>query len=231
MSQDLITPKIYLIRHGESLHNVQRPYPFRDAPLTASGHASTKDIRLPQTPDLIIISPMTRTIQTAFNAFPTLATIEDTTRDLQSEIAQPKPDILIWPSLREIWPTICNKPLTRTELETKFPFLDFSLCSKDGEYVEETPIEISARAKTVRRQLKQLSARYLNIAVVSHRGLIAYLVKGRRFDVGEVRTYRWASEQEEQEKEERWGLHCETCTEWDFGPDVLVWIGSGDQTR
>ena len=55
------------------MHNVQCGHLDRDPPLTRAGNYSTKHINLATQPDLIIISPTMRTLQTAMNIIPSLA--------------------------------------------------------------------------------------------------------------------------------------------------------------
>lgn len=202
---------IHIIRHGEALHNVQRGYPDRDPPLTEVGVLTTSQIKIPAHPDLILISPMTRTIQTAMNIFPSL----------QNPHESPIP-VEIWPDLREANDAICNQGLSRSALQIKFPRFDFSACHETWDYPENTVQDATARAERVRSRLLELSTRFKNIVVISHRGLIAYLVKGRRFSPAEQRSYRFATGLEGRDERERWGLHCETLEEQDFGPTVLV---------
>lgn len=128
----------------------------------------------------------------------------------------------IWPDLREANDAICNKGLARAELAAKFPQFDFSECNEEWDYPEHTDEDATARAERVRVRLKDLSNNYKNIALITHRGFISFLVKGRRFDVCERRTYRFATEKETQDKSVRYGKHCETLKEQDFGPMVLV---------
>ncbi|KAF2876446.1 histidine phosphatase superfamily [Massariosphaeria phaeospora] len=203
---------IHVIRHGESLHNIDRGYPYRDPPLTEAGYHATANIRLPVAPDLILISPMTRTIQTALNAFSCL-------RDPELHV---QPEVQIWPDLREAHDAICNKGLGRADMQSKFPQFDFSHCPEAWDYAPHTVEGASDRAETVRLRLKLLAATHKNIAVLSHRGFIAFLVKGRRFGVCESRTFRFASIEEAQDVGVRMGVHCETLHEQDFGPTVLV---------
>ncbi|CAI6341913.1 unnamed protein product [Periconia digitata] len=203
-------PLVHVIRHGEALHNVDKRNRDRDPPLTEAGNRATKGIKV-STPDLVLISPMTRTIQTAMNLFPDLAD------QSSSSIA-----VQIWPDLREAHDAICNKGVARKDLETRFPQFDFSECHETWDYPENTAENATARAQRVRLRLQELSKTYANIAVITHRGFIAYLVKGRRFDVCERRSYRFATEKEENDDDIRKGKHCETLMEQNFGPNVLI---------
>ncbi|KAF2702897.1 phosphoglycerate mutase-like protein [Pleomassaria siparia CBS 279.74] len=201
---------IHIVRHGESQHNIQRGYPHRDPPLTEAGQTATQNIAIPAIPDLIVISPMTRTLQTAMNAFPFL-------RD-----DSPRTEVQIWPDLREAHDAICNIGVSRADLAAKFPHLDFSSCPEEWDHAPTTKEGATARAEHVRRRLKHLAKTYRNIVLITHRGFIAYLVKGRRFDVCDVRSFRFATNEEAEDEKIRFGLHCETLEEQDFGPSVLV---------
>jgi broad specificity phosphatase PhoE len=204
-------PLVHIIRHGEALHNVERGYPYRDPPLTKAGNASTKRVSLTVRPDLILISPMTRTIETAMNIFPFL--IEPGPFDIPTQI---------WPDLREAHDAICNKGLSRSELASKFPQFDFSECHEEWDYPEHSIEGATARAERVRRRLKDLSTTYNNIAVITHRGIKAFLVKGKRFGLAEMRTYRFATEEESKDDSIRRGVNTDTLEEQDFGPTVLI---------
>ncbi|EUC46959.1 hypothetical protein COCMIDRAFT_35401 [Bipolaris oryzae ATCC 44560] len=188
-----MAPLIHILRHGEAHHNTHANHPYRDPPLTKAGHYTTKHKHLPFDPDLILISPLTRTIQTALNMFPFLS-------------SQPSPvPAHIWPSLRE----------THTTMRRGV-----------GEYEEESEGEAVARAERVRRRVMELveEGGYENVVLVTHSGFKGYLVKGRRFGLAEVRTYRVASQEAEEEEEGvRWGVDFETGVERDYGP--TVWVG------
>jgi broad specificity phosphatase PhoE len=202
---------VHIVRHGEALHNVQRGYPHRDPPLTEAGVRATKEIKLPSHPDLIVVSPMTRTIQTAINMFP----------DLQ-QVSGSQVPVQIWPDLREANDAICNLGLARNKLQSKFPHFDFLECHENWDYPLHTIVDATARAERVRKRLQHLSATFKNIVVISHRGLIAYLVKGRRFSSAESRSYRFATDIEAQNENVRWGVHCDLLQDQDFGPTVLL---------
>jgi broad specificity phosphatase PhoE len=206
-----MTPLIHIIRHGEALHNVERGYPHRDPPLTKAGAASTKRVNLAVQPNLILISPMTRTIETAMNMFPFL------TKPGPFEIP-----VHIWPDLREANDAVCNKSLSRTELASKFPQFDFSECHEEWDYPEHSIEAATARAESVRRRLKDLATTHSNIAVITHRGIKAFLVKGKRFGLAEVRCYRFATGEEAQDDNIRRGINTDTLEEQDFGPTVLI---------
>lgn len=70
---------------------------------------------------------------------------------------------------------------------------------------------------------------FRRVVVVTHRGLIAFLVRGRRFGMGEGRGYRFLGEEDDDgedagkgEEERRFGVNVDTGMGQDFGPTVLV---------
>ncbi|KAM5343980.1 hypothetical protein ACJ41O_012517 [Fusarium nematophilum] len=166
---------IHILRHGQALHNVDRGYPHRDPPLTEVGTQQASNVALPAQPDLIVVSPMTRTIQTALIAFPQL---------LDSPSAAVRVKVQVWPDLREAHDAICNKGVSRADMAAKFPQFDFSACPEEWDYPAHSFDGAAARAERVRNRLKELSLSYNNIMLITHRGFIAFLVKGERFGVG-----------------------------------------------
>lgn len=116
---------------------------------------------------------MTRTIQTALIIFDQHLSSSSTNVELQ-----------VWPDLRETHDeAICNKGLSRADIAAKFPQFDFSACHEEWDYPPHSSEGAVVRAETVRKRLKELSRSYKNIFLVTHRGFIAFLAKGERFDV------------------------------------------------
>ncbi|KAJ7766607.1 phosphoglycerate mutase-like protein [Mycena metata] len=168
------TKKIHILRHGQAIHNVQRGYPLRDPPLTAQGLAEARAVSLSFQPDLIICSPMTRTIQTALATFPHL-------------LAQNPASLEIWPDLREAHDAVCNQGVSRAKMAAAFPQVDFSRCSEEWDYEVHSAEAATRRAKRVRAALAERTER--NTLLVGHRGFIDYLVAGPRFSNCELRSY------------------------------------------
>ncbi|KAK7425090.1 hypothetical protein QQX98_000004 [Neonectria punicea] len=206
---------IHILRHGQALHNVQRGYAHRDPPLTELGIQQAKNVQLPAQPDLIIVSPMTRTIQM------TLLVFQDVLNASPAKVT-----VEVWPELRECYDALCNQGVSRAAISTKFPQLDFSRCDEEWDYPPHTAFDAYNRAELVRRRLKSLSRFYENIFVVTHRCFISFLAKGARFDVCEYRSYKFLYENEfsyeEETDEMRFGANCDTGELQDFGPNVLL---------
>ncbi|KAJ7286500.1 histidine phosphatase superfamily [Mycena rebaudengoi] len=151
-----MTKKLHILRHGQAIHNVQRGYPLRDPPLTEQGLSEATNVVFSFQPDLIICSPMVRTIQTVSAAFPDILHSKTVPLD-------------IWPDLREAHDAICNQGVSRSQLATQYPSLDLSLCAEEWDY---SPHSEDAAVQRATRQ---------NILLVSHRGFIAYLAGGSQF--------------------------------------------------
>jgi broad specificity phosphatase PhoE len=65
-------PTLILIRHAQALHNVASDWSIHDPPLSELGeqqsselHEALKDNKLANAAELIVVSPMRRTLQTA----------------------------------------------------------------------------------------------------------------------------------------------------------------------
>ncbi|KAK3685965.1 histidine phosphatase superfamily [Podospora appendiculata] len=201
---------VHILRHGQSLHNVDRNHQFPDPPLTDIGRSQAKAVNPAAAPDLIVVSPMTRTLETTLLAFDSFISNPESRLNIQ-----------VWPELRETHDfSIYNKGVSRAELELKFPQFGFSECRKEWDYPQHNREDAVTRAETVRRRIKNLSGSHKNIFLVTHRGFIAFLVKGQRFDVCECRRYRFATEEESEM--ERYGLSSDTGMAQDFGPTALV---------
>lgn len=159
---------LYLIRHGQSLHNelfhkigvkAFRIPATIDAPLTNEGHLQS--IELGQSwqnkneIELVLVSPLTRTLDTAMNIF------GDTDIPMVSE-----------EFLREypIGEDTCNKRSSLTLLKNKYPRIDFNLISdQDTLWTSEYRENIDELEQRLDKMVKYLQNRKeKNIAIVGH---------------------------------------------------------------
>lgn len=159
---------LYLIRHGHSLHNelfhkigvkAFRIPATIDAPLTNEGHLQS--IELGQSwpkkkeIELVLVSPLTRTLDTAMNIF------GDTDIPMVSE-----------EFLREypIGEDTCNKRSSLTLLKNKYPRIDFNLISdQDTLWTSEYRETIDELEQRLDKMVKYLQNRKeKNIAIVGH---------------------------------------------------------------
>jgi len=201
--------QICIIRHGEAIHNVQRGYPFPDPPLTERGYQEALTITVNFRPDLIVVSPMRRTIETAFTAFP--ATVD----------ANGALPIEVWPDLREAHDAVCNHGSPVAVLQKEYPHLDFSECNAEWTYEKHSHAGAEKRAERVRRRLREHPAQ--KIVLLTHRGFIAHLVESHKFVNCETGVFSFLSP--EYAELRRMG-HDPDGILTDYGPSVLSRIGS-----
>lgn len=82
-----MTVILHLTRHAEAEHNVDQDYSIPDAPLTQYGREQAAKLNgltlqnIQQTAELIITSPLTRTLQTTIIGFPALRARLEAQRD------------------------------------------------------------------------------------------------------------------------------------------------------
>ena len=160
---------IYLIRHGLAQHNVNYllfgkeayigeenidtqlvPEGIKQAKKLGETWKNINDI------DFVLVSPLTRTLQTAQHIF----------KDV-------KVPIVACEELKEFSQGIqtCNKRIEKSKLKENFPFVDFSLIRTEKDEMWnperfETEKELSERVDIVRNFIKTL--RVENVAIISH---------------------------------------------------------------
>jgi len=163
---------LYLIRHGHSLHNelfhklgvkaFRIPLTI-DSPLTQEGHLQSIELGQSWSKkneiELILVSPLTRTLETCMNIF------GDTDIPIESH-----------EFLREypIGEDTCNKRSSLSLLKNKYPKINFNLeVDQDilwKEDYRETMNELEIRIKTMINYLN--SRKETNIAIIGHSSYI-----------------------------------------------------------
>ncbi|KUJ22494.1 phosphoglycerate mutase-like protein [Mollisia scopiformis] len=194
-----MAPTVILIRHAEALHNVSQHYDLHDPALTDLGFGKQCDdlanhlqseLPLAQKIDLIVVSPMRRTIQTAQQGLGWL-------------MKRGVPVIL-----RAEWQENSAKPCdTGTAIpimEKEWPQFDWSLV--DPEYpTKEGLYEWSRQGLTERgiAAKKWLSERPEKvIAVVSHSGFLRVgITNGKLFENADYRIFDFGKDLELKEWE------------------------------
>ena len=127
---------------------------IRDAPLTAFGKEQAADLNkltyetIQQTADLLVSSPLTRTLQTTLSGFPKLkARLE----------ASGKP-LIVLSRLQETGDSPCDRGSSRADLENvaEFEGIDFSSLEDDWNEKQGDfdPINVAARAQWIRKWLR-----------------------------------------------------------------------------
>ena len=165
---------LYLIRHGKALHNelyeIIGVHAFRapeviDSPLTSEGHQQA--LSLSQTIhekniDLVLVSPLTRALQTAHGIFKGT--------DIPIRCLE---------CLREypIGEDTCNQRSDISLLKVRFPKIDFSKIEIDEDILwtrtRETRENLQKRVDEAKCYIKPLPE--TKIAIVSHNGFIGQL--------------------------------------------------------
>ena len=169
---------ILCIRHGRAVHNVlcdeigEEAYFLKesyDAPLVEEGILQAKELgnnsKQLKNIDIVFVSPLTRTLQTAENIFEKNQKVKIVALDKIKEFPQGI--------------DICNKRRNRIELKEKFKKVDFSLLDSDSdqmwredryEKVEELKERIDEFKKFVMNENDN------NIAIVSHNNFLKELL-------------------------------------------------------
>ena len=169
---------ILCIRHGRAVHNVlsdkigDKAYFLKesyDAPLVEEGILQAKELgnnsKQLKNIDIVFVSPLTRTLQTAENIFEKNQKVKIVALDKIKEFPQGI--------------DICNKRRNRIELKEKFKKVDFSLLDSDSdqmwredryEKVEELKERIDEFKKFVMNENDN------NIAIVSHNNFLKELL-------------------------------------------------------
>ena len=169
---------IICIRHGKAFHNVlsdkigEKAFSLKesfDAPLVEEGILQAKELgeNLKQLMkiDIVFVSPLTRTLQTAENIFEKNKIVRIVALDKMKEFPQGI--------------EICNKRRNRIELKEKFKKVDFSLLDSDSDQMwREDRYEKIEELKERIKEFKQfiMNENYNNIAIVSHNNFLKELL-------------------------------------------------------
>jgi len=169
---------IICIRHGRAFHNVlsdkigEKAFSLKesfDAPLVEEGILQAKELgeNLKQLMkiDIVFVSPLTRTLQTAENIFEKNKIVRIVAIDKMKEFPQGI--------------EICNKRRNRIELKEKFKKVDFSLLDSDSDQMwREDRYEKIDELKERIDEFKQfiMNETDNNIAIVSHNNFLKELL-------------------------------------------------------
>ncbi|KAK4222605.1 phosphoglycerate mutase-like protein 1 [Podospora fimiseda] len=188
---------IMMIRHGEALHNKDPQFKqSRDPGLTEDGKKQCRELRdhlkekLENTKvDLIIVSPMQRTLETAMIALDWL--IEKNKVPVEASA--------LW---QEIYSKPCDTGRPVAIFKDDFPLVDFTKLEREGIWPDKTsgrahlyhPSKegVLYRAETATKNLVGRPARY--IIVVSHSGFMRKALFGRWFGFADYRIFNLPGE-------------------------------------
>ncbi|KAF2199143.1 phosphoglycerate mutase-like protein [Delitschia confertaspora ATCC 74209] len=186
----IMPPTLLLIRHAQALHNVSNDWTIHDPPLSELGRQqcaelqqSLKASKIADEVDLIVVSSMRRTLETAVLGLDWL-------------INDKKIKVLPNAGWQENADKPCDTGSAISVMEKEFPQLDFS--QVDPRYPDKTtdidnnPYAYTKQAIMARGQmvLKELYSRPEKvIAVVSHSGFLRTAVCNRRFFNADWRVF------------------------------------------
>lgn len=199
---------LYLVRHGQGYHNLAHDadpkayesWDYYDASLTPLGwqqadalHRYVHEKKISATLELVVVSPLIRTLQTASGIFGGEKLRDGETKHsalMVAGVGQAKhtpissaaaPPFVACEWCREhleLWP--CNKRQSITLYKKLFPAVDFSDVETDEDTwwnteCRETSEELFARARKFVQWLLRREERH--IAVVSHNSFLYHLVQ------------------------------------------------------
>jgi broad specificity phosphatase PhoE len=171
---------IHLIRHAESVHNVDKDFSRLDPELTVTGKEQSRELgrRFPFADQvgLIIVSPLRRAIQTTLHAFPSI--LDKQYFDPSSgEGIDRGVKLLLDPDFQERSALPCDTGSDAGALRDLFPYLDFSHLDpewqrKQGRYAADQAA-VDERASRARATLNEYFAAMdrgekKDIVVVTH---------------------------------------------------------------
>ncbi|KKY28139.1 putative phosphoglycerate mutase family protein [Diplodia seriata] len=203
-------PTLYLVRHAEGEHNVNRRHHLRDPHITPLGHAQCAALRDEfadsEKVSAVLASPLKRTIQTATYCF-------------GAALARPDVPFVLVPLAQEVAANPCDTGFPADELRAALPEMvgpatvgfdlgakvDFGLVeegwnSKSGIYTPSFPA-VERRAALLRAWLRARPEQ--NVVLVTHGAFLHYLIedwadydpkKGTGFCNCEVRRYGFAED-------------------------------------
>lgn len=185
-----MAPTVILLRHAQGLHNAKKDYSIPDPPLSDFGlqecvelqNHFQKHLDISHHIELIVVSPMRRTLQTAQTALEWLIK-----RGVQ---VQPRGE---W---QENSNAPCDTGTPVTQLAKDFPSIQFDTVfpeypSKTGRWAY-TPEAIAQRGSDCRRWLKARPEKV--IAVVSHSSFLRIGVSNTKFHTADYRVFGFGDE-------------------------------------
>ncbi|KAL3423856.1 phosphoglycerate mutase [Phlyctema vagabunda] len=184
-----MAPTVILIRHAQAQHNVAKDYSIHDPPLTDLGfgfqcdelaeHLQNK-LPLAREIELIVASPMHRTLQTAQQSL--------------GWLMQQGVPVALRPEWQENSAKPCDTGSPIADMQKAWPQFDWSAVdpvypAKTGLY-EFSRDGLMQRGIEAKRWLKQRPEKV--VAVVSHAGFLRVGVSSKKFDNADYRIFNFA---------------------------------------
>jgi broad specificity phosphatase PhoE len=201
--------RVHLVRHAESVHNIDKDFTRLDPDLTLAGAQQAKDLgRLfpySNKVGLIITSPLRRAIQTTLEAFANILD-EQYFDETSGKGIQEGVKLLLDPDIQERSSLPCDTGSDRRALQTIFPNLDFSNLHaewqlKEGLFSADQKA-VDDRAKRVRHHLvEQIAAlkdsERTDIVIVTHGVFMKHLSGDFEIDLPKAGWKSYAIEEDE----------------------------------
>jgi broad specificity phosphatase PhoE len=180
--------KIHVVRHAESVHNVDKDFSRLDPELTLSGRQQAeilgRTFPFSDTVGLIITSPLRRTIQTTLLSFTNVLNKRYYDGGSGNGI-EGGAELRLDPDLQERSALPCDTGSDRRALEIAFPTLDFSTLHsgwplKEGAYSPDDNA-VNDRARKTRGHVRERivalkDSKRRDVVVVTHGVFMKYLV-------------------------------------------------------
>jgi len=179
-----MSKKVFFIRHGYALHNklfweigAKAYSDYVDTPLLHKGYIQADECRKRYKKELkdielVLVSPLTRTLQTAVSIFGESTFFRTKIRALDCLMEYPQGG-----------PELCNKRKTREILRRNYPTVEFTYV-KDGEVEwnqnKETIKELQSRIDEMIEFIRKRPE--TKIAVVSHSSILCQHLYGEIYD-------------------------------------------------
>lgn len=187
--------KIFVIRHAESKHNVDKNLDQLDPGLTALGVEQAEQLGRtfpdPESVGVILTSPLRRAIQTTLSAFPHVLDRGYYLDDGHGRGVDGGATLLVDADAQERSDLPCDTGSGRDVLEEIFPGVDFSTLPDDwplktGPFVPGDEA-LRDRARKLRRRLRELVASLeeprKNLVVVTHGVFMKFLTDDETIDL------------------------------------------------
>ncbi|KAK4183945.1 histidine phosphatase superfamily [Podospora australis] len=186
-----MSPKVYVVRHAESTHNVTKDFSLRDPGLTATGFTQAKNLgeTFPSlgSTGTIIASPLTRTIETTLAAFGSILVSNGGTVPL-----------ILDANLQERSALPCDTGSETVALTNKFPAVNFTglneaenhawlsksgAFSADDDAVAKRAGKVRARLIEIVKGLEAKETERKDVVVVTHGVFMKFLVQDPEIDL------------------------------------------------
>jgi len=164
--------KIWCIRHGTALHNFlfkkigTKAYTlpiYRDTCLLEEGHQQSNELskswKEKNEIEIVFVSPLTRTLQTARNIFQNIKMIAND-------------DIMEYPQSLDY----CNKRREKSLLQIEFPNVTYNIPEESNWGNTETLFDLKKRSDNFKEMLRKIPEK--NICVVSHSSFLKEFLFG-----------------------------------------------------